>query len=216
MHHVTGRGMPLSRTTCFGAIESLAVGEGHAEQWLDVLCDHFQLFHRRRRQGHSRRIHATPETSAGTIRPILPTMARYLGHNILYTQRLHPQSPAFPSRFPVVAASLRRDCVSTCKQTSENILLTDFTTQATQRRVPTFSRHDVLNATPSAKVKETRSVPTCTGCSAVTLVPSLVSRTPMPTRQRALNGRRTLWYVYSLNLQNSGGEILTRLVVRIP
>jgi hypothetical protein len=77
-------------------------------------------------------------------------------------------------------------------QTSANILLTDFTTQETQRRVPTSSRHDVLNATLSAKVKETRSVPTCTGCSAVTLVPSLVSRTPMPTRQRALNGRRTL------------------------
>ena len=96
-------------------------------------------------------------------------------------------------------------------QTSENILLTDFTTQETQRRVPTSSRHDVLNATPSAKVKETRSVPTCTGCSAATPVPSQASHTPMPTRQRALSGRRTLWYVYGSKFWNFGSIMLTKL-----
>jgi hypothetical protein len=56
----------------------------------------------------------------------------------------------------------------------------------------------VLSATPSAKVKETRSVPTCTGCSDATPVQSQASHTPMPTRQRASNGTKTLWYVYPL------------------
>jgi hypothetical protein len=72
-------------------------------------------------------------------------------------------------------------------------LLTGFTIQVTQRRVPTSSKHDVLNATLSARVKETRLVPICTGCSDATLVQSQASHTLMPIRQRALNGTKTLW-----------------------
>jgi len=64
--------------------------------------------------------------------------------------------------------------------------------QVTQRRAPTSSRLVVLNATPSVKEKETRSVLTCTVCLDVTLVQSPVSHTPMPTRLRVLNGKKTL------------------------
>ena|SRR5450756_103597 len=60
MHHVTWRGMPLSRTTCFEGIETLAICEGDIEAYQDGLCDDFQLFHRCSRQGHSRPIHSTP------------------------------------------------------------------------------------------------------------------------------------------------------------
>jgi hypothetical protein len=75
-------------------------------------------------------------------------------------------------------------------------LLTAFATQVTQRRVPTSSRRDVLNATPLRKAKETRLVPTCTGCSDATPVQFQASHTPMPTRQRVLSGIKILWYVY--------------------
>jgi len=51
MHHVTLRGMPLSRRTCFEGIETLAIGEEDTEAYQRVLCDDFQLFHRCRRHG---------------------------------------------------------------------------------------------------------------------------------------------------------------------
>ncbi len=67
-------------------------------------------------------------------------------------------------------------------------LLINTSIQETQRRVPTSSRHDALNATLSEKVKETRLVPTCMGCSVATLVQLRVSHIPMPTRPRELSG----------------------------
>ncbi len=73
--------------------------------------------------------------------------------------------------------------------------LTDiFPFQVTQRRVPTSSRQDVLNATLSRRARETRSVQTCTGSSAVRLVPLMASHIPMPTRPRVSLGPRAHWY----------------------
>jgi hypothetical protein len=185
----------LSRLLGFEAIETLVMAEEHGGQHQDVICDCFQLFHRRRRWGHSLSIHATPEASALTMRTFLHRTSRYLDHYISYAQGLYPGSRKPSFAFFVVAASLRPESCFQL-QTSEESLLTDFTTQETQRRVPTSSRHDVLNATPSEKVKETRSVLTCTGCSDVTPVQSRASHTPMPTRQRVSSGTKVPWYVY--------------------
>ena len=73
--------------------------------------------------------------------------------------------------------------------------LTILASQETQRRVQASSRHDVLNATLSVRARETRSVPTCTVFSAVTLDLLRASHIPMPTSKRPLSGTRTLWYV---------------------
>jgi hypothetical protein len=199
--------MPLSRLLGFEAIETLVMAEEHVGQYQDVICDCFQLFHRRRRCGHSLPIHATPETSALTMQTFLHRTSRYLDYYISYAQGPYPRSPELSASFFLVAASLRPESCFQL-QTSEKSLLTDFSTQETQRRVPTSSRHDVLNATPSEKVKETRSVPTCTGCSDVTPVQSRASHTPMPTRQRVSSGTKAPWYVYFPKNDNRVSKIL--------
>jgi len=78
---------------------------------------------------------------------------------------------------------------------AKEFLLINASLQETQRRVPTSSRHDALNATPLVRVRETRSAQTCSGCSVVRLVKLRVSHTPMPTRPRELSGTTILSYV---------------------
>jgi len=117
--------------------------------------------------------------------------------SLLFTENAFTNPEILFSIFPRCRQLAPRSCIPPAND-ARNFSLTSFTIQATQRRVPTSSRHDVLSATPSAKVKETRSVPTCTGCSDATPVQSQASHTPMPTRQRASNGTKTLWYVYPL------------------
>lgn len=66
--------------------------------------------------------------------------------------------------------------------------------QATQRRVPTSSRPDVLSATLSERARATRSVLTSTACSDARLAPSTAFHTPTPTKPRELNGITTPSY----------------------
>lgn len=67
----------------------------------------------------------------------------------------------------------------------------NFLLQETQRRVPTSSRPDVLNATLSARVREIRLALTFTVFSVVKPVPSRATHIPMPTSKRLSHGTRT-------------------------
>jgi hypothetical protein len=145
MHHVTGRGMPLSRPVCFEALQTLSMDGRQGGQYLDDLCGGFHRFQPFPRQGHSRPIHATPEPSVPTIRPISNKTSRYPAHYVSYLWRPYPHSLGSSSPSSVVAASLRLDLVPSYKRVR---IFTDKTSNYRRRKEGRQPLQDTMCSMP--------------------------------------------------------------------
>ena len=111
-------------------------------------------------------------------------------------QDLPPVRPTSPITIAILSssslASTTIACFSLINSPNQSTHVLTQLSQAISRRVPTFSRPDVLSATPLRRTAATRSDLLCTVSGAARPVPSRVTLTPMPTSRRVLSGTTTL------------------------
>jgi hypothetical protein len=107
-----------------------------------------------------------------------------------------PLRPTSPITMAILSssslASTTVACFSLINSHNQSTHVLTQLSQAISRRVPTFSRPDVLSATPLRRTAATRSDLLCTVSGAARPAPLRATPTPMPTSRRALSGTTTL------------------------